>query len=332
MRENPNLFIHKKKKLFSTDVIYCADESGKYYAPIYYESLWEQYNLWNLEAKALWVKDAKSEFTTYTQFMENKLEVLMEEENLCEEERLIKRAVLKRFLKQETTESGCATMDLCSVNEYGSYLKPFGPDYEFPGGFSKLIEFLADKFPRNLVKLSHPVEHIGQVDDDENPILVQCKNGSAFQTKHVVVTTSVNYLKKNYTTLFDPVLLNEPKIEAINTIKMDTVDKIFLFYNDMSFFPANCDAIHPLFFDEPQKFCIRTDWKYKVYTFDKFYENMLMVWITGKEADYVETLPNEEISDVLTEMLRKLLNNKNIPKPDRIFKWIFKKKKIFFFI
>ncbi|CAF0878004.1 unnamed protein product [Brachionus calyciflorus] len=320
--ENPDLFVHKKKKLFDifTDQIYCADENGKYYAPSFYESLWEKYNIWNLEAKALWVKSVKSEFTTYTEFMINKLEQLMDEENLSEYERKIKLAIMNRFLKQETAESGCATMDLLSVNEYGSYLKPFGPDYEFPGGFSGLIQFLADKIPKNSIKLNHAVEQITMFDDEETPMLVQCKNGTSYRAKHVLVTTSVNYLKKHYQSLFNPSLLTTKKIEAIQTVKMDTVDKIFLFYEDMSFFPENCDAVHPIFTNQPENVCMKTDWKYKVYTFDKFYDNMLLVWITGKEAEYVETLDNEEIGDTLTDLLRKVLNNKNIPKPDRVFK------------
>jgi hypothetical protein len=82
-----------------------------------------------------------------------------------------------------------------------------------------------------------------------NDLLIECVNGIVFKAKHVV-TCSVNYLKKNYMTLFDPYLLSGKKIDAINSVKMDTVDKIFLIYEDMSFFPNSIDSIHPFYFDE----------------------------------------------------------------------------------
>jgi len=55
----------------------------------------------------------------------------------------------------------------------------------------------------------------------------------------VVVTVSSSYLQRHYMSLFNPSLLSEQKILAINSIKMDTVDKIFLFYDDLSFFPPH---------------------------------------------------------------------------------------------
>lgn len=186
-----------------------------------------------------------------------------------------------------------------------------------------MIKYQADKLPEFSIKLSHPVKHIRVLDhcsDDQN-ILVECFNGAMYQTKHVIVTTSVNYLQKHYSTLFHPALLSQKKVEAINTVKMGTVDKIFLFYDDMSFFP-NADAIHPILLDEknPSNSNIKVNWHNKVFTFDKFYENMLLVWITGDEANYVETLPNEEISEVLTNLLKKLLKTENVPKPKKVVK------------
>ena len=46
----------------------------------------------------------------------------------------VKKALLQRLLIAETIESGSATMTEVSLNEYGSYEIPIGPDYEFPGG------------------------------------------------------------------------------------------------------------------------------------------------------------------------------------------------------
>lgn len=47
------------------------------------------------------------------------------------ETRKLKIAIMTRLLKQETIESGCSSMSLCSLNEYGSYSKPIGIYYFF---------------------------------------------------------------------------------------------------------------------------------------------------------------------------------------------------------
>lgn len=325
IRENPTFFQHKKKKLFSDEFIFCADDEGRIYETEMCQELYEEYKLWNLEAKSIWVNKKKTNFKSYTDFMVNKLESYIINEP--DDVKHIKRAILTRLLKQETCESGCASMDLCSINEYGSYLKPFGPDVEFPGGYSKLIEFISRKIPESYLKLSHPVKYIQQInkenvenDDDDYRLMVECYNGTCFRAKHVVVTCSINYLKKNLTNLFDPILLSEKKIEAINAIKMDTVDKIFMLYEDMSFFPESINALHPIFPKEDQLQDIEKNWHHKVYTFDKFYDNLLMVWITGLEANYIEKLPDEEIVETLTKLLRNLLANPDIPRPARLFK------------
>jgi hypothetical protein len=56
-----------------------------------------------------------------------------------EQMKRIKRAILKRLLKADAAETGCSTMDLCSLNEYGSYEVPDGLNYEFPGGLTKFL-------------------------------------------------------------------------------------------------------------------------------------------------------------------------------------------------
>ena len=151
--------------------------------------------------------------------------------------------------------------------------------------------------------------------------MIECQNGALFKANHVVVTSSVNFLQKNYATLFDPFLLNDKKIEAINTVKMGTVDKIFMFYDDMSFFPKNINTIHPVYLNEENsEKDLEKSWHYKTYAFDKFYDNMLLVWLTGVEADYAENLSDEEISKTLTNLMRKILANDNIPEPNKIIR------------
>lgn len=186
---------------------------------------------------------------------------------------------------------------------------------------------MADHLPKSAIKLNHAVKNIRTIRNDENVfgfnpnfLMVECENGALFKTSHVIVTCSVNFLKKNYLSMFEPKLLTEDKIEAINTVKMDTVDKIFLFYDDMSFFPKNSNTLHPVFIDAQESDDLANSWFYKTFAFEKFYDNMMLVWITGEEAKYVENLSDDVIGRQLTDLLRKILNNKDIPLPSRVFK------------
>ena len=132
VKQHPDIFQFKKKSLFADDLPYSSDEYGRVYDRKMVLELYELYREWNLEGKALWIDRKKSAYSSYTDFMVHKLEEHIANES--EENKVIKRAILKRLLKSETLESGCATMDVVSINEYGSYAVPSGPNLEFPGG------------------------------------------------------------------------------------------------------------------------------------------------------------------------------------------------------
>lgn len=58
-------------------------------------------------------------------------------------------------------------------------------------------------------------------------------------------------------------------------------------------------------------------WFRKIYSFSKISETLILGWISGREAEYMETLPREEIGDKCTEILRKFLNDPLVPKPSK---------------
>ena len=132
VKQHPDIFQFKKKSLFADDLPYSSDEYGRVYDRQMVLDLYEMYREWNLEGKSLWIDRKKSAYSSYSDFMVHKLEEHIANES--EENKVIKRAILRRLLKSETLESGCATMDHVSINEYGSYAVPSGPNLEFPGG------------------------------------------------------------------------------------------------------------------------------------------------------------------------------------------------------
>lgn len=241
IQEHGDLFHHKKKSLFTDGgfMVYFVDEYGRALDPLMCLSFYDMYHEWNQDAKQIWRQNLRTTYESYAEFMYAKLAA--HTANDTDEVKKIKYALMKRMLIAETVESGSKDMTEVSLNEYGSYEIPIGPDYEFPGGYGTLIQFLADKLPEDSIKLSSPVRHIELTDrkhsDESGPMLVHCFNGIKYRAKHVVCTVSSAYLKRHFKSLISPALLNEQKVFAINSMGMDTVDKIFFFYDDMSFFP-----------------------------------------------------------------------------------------------
>ena len=56
-------------------------------------------------------------------------------------------------------------------------------------------------------------------------------------------------------------------------------------------------------------------WFRKIYSFTKLSETLLLGWISGEEAKFMENLKMETVSEVCTNILRKFLNDPLVPKP-----------------
>lgn len=324
VEENGEIFNHKKKTLFCDQFVQFTDEHGRQLDPIICHHFYDLYWKWNHQAKEIWRQNLRTTYDNYSEYMYAQLAAHTAYDS--KELKKVKYALMKRLLIAETVESGSQTMDDVSLNEYGSYDIPIGPDYEFPGGFGTLVQFLADKLPDDAIKTSHPVRYITFADrqdsdsDSPPPMLVECFNGVKYKTQHIVCTVSSAYLKAHYMTLFNPSLLSEQKILAINTISMDTVDKIFLFYEDMSFFPAHVDSLHPIFMDTDAEYGprLQNNWPTKISSVNRFFDDCLLIWVTGQAAHYMEQLSPKEIADEMTKMLKRLLNNVDVPEPSKV--------------
>lgn len=324
IRENSAWFCQEKLELFSDDMVYCVDETGKRYNSLICYEMYDLYRRFNMEAKSYWDESVPCPYKDYADYVKKRFEPYMHNDN--SETKRFKEALIRRLLKQETLETSSNSMQECSISDYGSYLKLTGPDFEFPGGFSSLIAFLASKIPKELIKLNHAVQAISLNTDyktmnkDFDGLKVKCYNGQVFFCDHVIVTCSLNYLKKYHSTLFQPGLISQTKLDALNTLKMGVVNKLFLVYDDLdSFFPKDFNSVHPIFFND-ESYDVVNEWYLKLFTFDKFYDNVLLVWITGEEAAHVETLSEEEIANILTKLLKKFLKNDRIPLPRKMIR------------
>lgn len=151
-------------------------------------------------------------------------------------------------------------------------------------------------------KLSHSVE-------------VVIENGQSFYANHVICTIPLGVLKDKAGTLFEPAL-PQYKMESIERLLFGTVNKIFLEY-DRPFLNPEITEIMLLWESSASQEDISDSWYKKIYSFSKVSETLLLGWLSGREAEYMESLPNEMVSSTCTKILRKFLNDPYVPEPQR---------------
>ncbi|XP_063826773.1 spermine oxidase [Ostrinia nubilalis] len=151
----------------------------------------------------------------------------------------------------------------------------------------------------------------------KNPFSVEvvCENGESYYANHVICTIPLGVLKEQAASLFEP-SLPQYKIESIERLLFSAVDKIFLEY-DRPFLNPEVTEIMLLWESSPNPGDMAETWFKKIYSFSKVTETLLLGWVSGKEAEYMETLSMEEVGSTCTKILRKFLNDPFVPEPQR---------------
>ena len=143
-------------------------------------------------------------------------------------------------------------------------------------------------------------------------VMIECENGTKFYTDHVICTVPLGFLKEK-PQLFEP-SLPKAKVDAMNRLNFGTVNKIYLEYEKPFLSPAISEVI--LLWDRPDETVEMKDrWFKKIYSFTKLSETLLLGWISGKEAEFMETLKMNVVADLCTTTLRKFLADPYVPKP-----------------
>ncbi|KAB0800763.1 hypothetical protein PPYR_06502 [Photinus pyralis] len=267
------------------------------------------------------------------------------------QERHLRNLIFDCLLKRETCITGCHNMSEIDLLEIGSYTELQGGNIILPGGYSSILEPLTSEIPSRCIFREHPVKRIiwgkskhatsdSDSDDSDttvieepskNPICnsssresscekqspehdieVICENGERFYGDHVICTLPLGVLKRNARQLFEPPL-PDYKIESIDRLLFGTVDKILLEY-ERPFLNPNITEVMLLWEMEAGTTDLSQSWYRKIYSFTKLSDTLLLGWISGKEAEYMEKLPSEIVIDTCTNILRKFLNDPYIPK------------------
>ncbi|XP_076166981.1 peroxisomal N(1)-acetyl-spermine/spermidine oxidase isoform X2 [Ptiloglossa arizonensis] len=251
--------------------------------------------------------------------------------SLPPEERRIRQLLFDCLLKRETCITGCDNMEDVDLLEMGSYAELQGGNISLPDGYSAILEPVAKHIPKSSILIKHAVtkirwqrnkcvEDVNSEDNCSNPntfIEIKCENGKIILAEHVICTLPLGVLKEKANDIFDPPLPNY-KLDAIDRLLFGTVDKIFLEY-ERPFLNPGVSEVMLLWDDrgllEEEKQDISKTWFRKIYSFTKISETLLLGWISGKAAEYMEHLSSTEVADVCTSILRKFLNDPFVPAP-----------------
>ena len=191
-----------------------------------------------------------------------------------------------------------------------------GGDIQVPVGYCALLKHLVKFLPVGCIQLNSEVANVNWLNDSGKVILLT-KNGSNFIADHMIVTCSLGVLKHSHATLFSPTLPYEKKM-VIGSIGIGCVNKILLEY-DIPILSSNTNNI-VFSRDDVSITNMETDWAKAIFGFDRIYtkEKVLLGWICGDAASYMETLQEDEIAKTCTRLLRQFLKDPGFPEPKRI--------------
>ncbi|KAJ8964362.1 hypothetical protein NQ317_018468 [Molorchus minor] len=153
-------------------------------------------------------------------------------------------------------------------------------------------------------------------------VVVTCADGSTYNADHIIVTTSLGVLKRNYKSMFTPAPPSN-KINSIEGLTFGTVNKILLKFptkwwpNDLKGFSLLWTEVDH---DEGRSWLEDI---YGFYVIDS-HPRVLLGWVVGKMAAEVELLSDEVVVDSCMFILRKYVGDMyDIPNPDGVLrsKW-----------
>lgn len=240
---------------------------------------------------------------------------------------ITKCPVKKIHWKRKKTLTGLDTVDENEENDSDDSEKTV-TEFPTPSNLGGVAKAAGTSAPgtREGTPSSANNSRCGSVESDDFPIRVTCEDGRVFNAEHVICTIPLGVLKKCHKTLFDPELPHY-KQESIEHLMFGTVDKIYLEY-DRPFLSADISEIMLLWDDDKYEEhasdeerstpeFLSKHWFKKIYSFAKISDTLLLGWVSGLEAEFMETLSSEAVAEKCTEILRNFLQDPYVPKPRR---------------
>ncbi|XP_066992054.2 uncharacterized protein [Anabrus simplex] len=270
------------------------------------------------------------------------------------EVRDMKQQLYDWHIRFQIIDNSCTFLDKLSAKAWGKYIFSGGKDYvNFKHGYSSLIHSIISSLPSGLVRLNSPVRKIrwkhyvdgpdfninvkesytNDVDfgnrssdtssEQKHPVIVTCDDGVWFGCEHVIVTSSLGYLKENYRTMFEPAL-PPLMVQAIQDMGFSTINKIYLLF-DKPWWSSDIKGFQLIWSEartvEPSK-NEPSSWTRHLTGFDVLpkHKGVLLGWVGGKGAELVEQLTEDDVGRHCSELLRKFTQQPDIPLPRSVIR------------
>ncbi|XP_059120838.1 peroxisomal N(1)-acetyl-spermine/spermidine oxidase isoform X1 [Peromyscus eremicus] len=245
-----------------------------------------------------------------------------------EDTKKLKLAILNAFFNIECCVSGTHSMDLVALAPFGEYTVLPGLDCTLAGGYQGLTNHILASLPKDSMVFDKPVKTIhwnGSFQEaafpgETFPVLVECEDGTRLPAHHVIVTVPLGFLKEHQDTFFEPPLPAQ-KAEAIKKLGFGTNNKIFLEFEE-PFWEPDCQFIQVVWEDtsplqDDTALSLQDTWFKKLIGFVVLppfeSSHVLCGFIAGLESEFMETLSDEEVLLSLTEVLRRMTGNPQMP-------------------
>ncbi|GFQ64744.1 hypothetical protein TNCT_196611 [Trichonephila clavata] len=172
---------------------------------------------------------------------------------------------------------------------------------EFSNGFHSFLDTVLSQLPNDIIHLKTPVKCIkwsNNLNDFYNQIFIQSRPEDSF-----------------------PILLecdNGERFYADSVIILLIYDKPFWKSDDVGFQLVWEDART----QQCEKLSAQNPWIHSISGFDvvQKYPNILLGWIGGKEAIMMESIDEETVGNVCSDLLRIFLKRPDIPNPNKVLR------------
>jgi len=232
------------------------------------------------------------------------------------------KAMYQSFLTDMRSDYGCNSFyELNAVATSKLWDADFdgNNNVNLKNGYIKLIEYLASRVPASAIRLNERVTNINWAGSLSTVQVRNAITGNTvnYQAKYIVSSLPLGVLKNSYTSLFSPPLPVD-KTNAIQRLSFGTVDKIFLVF-DKPYFPETSDVR----FLWPDGFAFNMQSSANPEFYKNFAgfavvpnrPNILVTLIAGQTAIFSESLSDQQLLDILTELFRKFYPRLNLPRP-----------------
>uniref|UniRef100_T1PJ96 Flavin containing amine oxidoreductase n=1 Tax=Musca domestica TaxID=7370 RepID=T1PJ96_MUSDO len=241
-----------------------------------------------------------------------------------EKERLLVADIFNALMKDFGGKLGC-NLEYLNIEQLIKFKNQFAYPIYIPTGMNSILDDVIINIDSDNLLIGRPVGEIkwlsnGSMSRDTKKS-VNCLDGSVINADHIICTVPLGVLKTFAGLMFKPPLPAE-KLNAIKNLGFGSPVKIYFEYKNPlpEWFSTN---LRPLWSSEEH--LQDRHWTKQVVEISKApsSNHVLEITIGGAYYDEIEKLPDTEVIDEITKLLRLCLKNPKIPFPAEVLrsKW-----------